>query len=170
VTQSTPTVSHTYANAGTYRATLTVTDSRGQESGNVASVTVTANPPASADLSVTMTGPATGHVGQALTYTITVRNLGPNAASGVTLTDNLPKNAGFGSASSSAGTCTPKPQQQTVVCSIGTMASGTTVTITIVIKPTKKGAFTDVAVVTLSAPNDPVSGNNSSSVTTQVSP
>jgi uncharacterized repeat protein (TIGR01451 family) len=170
VTQANPVVAHTYANPGTYRATLTVTDSRGQESSNVASVTITANPPDAADLKVTMTGPATGHVGQSLTYTITLTNLGPNAATGVTLTDTLPKNAGFGSASSTVGTCTPRPQQQTVVCSLGTLASGQTVTITLVIKPTKKGAFTDVAIATLTSPNDPVSGNNTASVTTQVSP
>jgi len=86
------------------------------------------------------------------------------------MTDTLPKNAGFGSVSSSQGSCAPKPQQQTVACSIGTMASGATVTITLTIKPTKKGAFTDLAVVTLTSPNDPVSGNNTSSATTQVSP
>jgi len=170
VTQTSPTTAHTYANPGTYRATLTVTDSRGQESGNVASATITVNPPPAADLRVTMTGPATGKVGQAATYTITVTNLGPSPASGVSLTDTLPRNAGFGSVSATTGTCAPRPQQQTVVCSIGTLASGQSVTITLVIKPTKKGAFTNTAIATLTAPNDPVSSNNTASVTTQVSP
>src|SRR5213079_589311 len=64
VTQASPTISHTYVNPGTYRATLTVTDTRGQESGNVASATITVNSASSADLSITKTGPATGHVGQ----------------------------------------------------------------------------------------------------------
>ena len=170
VTQASPTISHTYANPGTYRATLTVTDSRGQESSNVASATITVNPPPSADLRITKVGPATGHVGQALTYTIKVTNLGPSTANGVTVTDTLPKNTGFGSASSSQGTCAPKPHTQNVVCTIGSVASGATVTITLVVKPTQKGTYTDTAVVTLTSPNDPVSSNNSASVTTQVSP
>jgi uncharacterized repeat protein (TIGR01451 family) len=170
VTQSDATISHTYANPGSYRATLTVTDSRGQESSDVGTATITVTSSPSADLRVTKSGPATGHVGQALTYTIIVSNLGPSTATGVTLTDTMPKNAGFGSASSSQGTCAPKPHTQTVVCSVGTLASGASVTITITLKPTKKGAFTNTATVTLTSPNDPVSGNNTASVTTQVSP
>ncbi len=54
-------------------------------------------PPNEADLAVSQTdAPDPARVGQALTYTITVRNNGPKAATGVTLTDTLPKNAGFG--------------------------------------------------------------------------
>lgn len=45
VTQSTPTISHTYNNKGTYAATLTVTDSRGAESQNAAQVIITVNAP-----------------------------------------------------------------------------------------------------------------------------
>jgi uncharacterized repeat protein (TIGR01451 family) len=169
-TQPSPTVSHVYASPGTYHATLTVRDSRGLESTNLAKVDIQLTPPPAADLAVAKTGPATSHVGQSITYTIKVTNNGPQAASGVTVTDTLPKNAVFGSASSTQGTCAPKPQQQVVVCSVGTMASGATVTATLVIKPTKKGDFKDTATVNATSPNDPVSGNNTSSVTTTVSP
>jgi len=44
VTQSTPTISHTYQFAGNYAATLTVTDSRGLASTNTAVVTIMVSP------------------------------------------------------------------------------------------------------------------------------
>jgi uncharacterized repeat protein (TIGR01451 family) len=170
VTQSGATISHTYSAPGSYHATLTVTDSRGQESENVATQDIQVTAPPSADLMVVKTGPATGKVGQSLTYTIVVTNKGPSAASGVTMTDSLPKNAGVGSVSSTQGSCAPRPKQRLVVCTIGSMASGARVTVTLVVKPTQKGAFKDTATVSATSPSDPVSGNNSSSVTTQVSP
>jgi uncharacterized repeat protein (TIGR01451 family) len=123
-----------------------------------------------ADLSVSKSGPSTGHVGQAITYTITVHNAGTDAAQGVSVTDTLPKNAGFGTVSSTQGTCAPKPKQLQVVCTIGTMANGATVTITLVVKPTTKGNFTDTASVTETSPGDPDASSNTSSVTTKVSP
>jgi uncharacterized repeat protein (TIGR01451 family) len=123
-----------------------------------------------ADLSITKSGPSTGHVGQVITYTITVHNGGGDAATGVTVTDRLPKNAGFGSASSNQGSCAPKPKQLLVVCNLGTMANGAGASVTIVVKPTQKGDFTDTATVSATSPDDPNPNNNASSVTTKVSP
>jgi uncharacterized repeat protein (TIGR01451 family) len=169
VTQSSSMVSHTYAAVGTYHATLTVTDSRGLQSSNAASVDIQATAP-SADLAVVKSGPSTGHVGQPITYTITVTNKGPSTANGVTVTDTMPKNTGFGSVSSSQGTCAPKPHSRLVVCNVGNMANGSTVTVSLTLKPTTRGSFTNTASVSLTSPTDPVSGNNTSSVTTAVSP
>jgi uncharacterized repeat protein (TIGR01451 family) len=170
VDQSTPTIDHTYNAGGDYPARLTVTESRGGLMSNNPAQVVIHVVAAGADLAVLKTGPSTGHVGQQITYTIKARNNGPQTANGVTLTDTLPKNTGFGSATSTQGSCAPTPHQQLVTCNIGTMNSGTTVTVTLVIKPTTKGNFTDTATVTATSPNDPVSGNNTSSVTTKVSP
>jgi hypothetical protein len=99
-----------------------------------------------------------------------VKNNGPQAAAGVAVTDKLPKNAGFGSVTTSQGSCAPRPKQQAVSCSIGSMANGATVTITLVVKPTTKGSFTDTAQVSATSPTDPQLANNQDSVTTQVSP
>jgi uncharacterized repeat protein (TIGR01451 family) len=167
VTQSTPTIGHTYPNPGTYQASVVVRDSTGQQS-NPATVTITVA--SAADLAVAKTGPATGHVGQTMTYTITVRNNGPRTAQGVVVTDTLPKNAGFGSVSTTQGSCAPKPKNQIVTCTVGTLTAGGQATVTLVIKPTKKGNFTDTATVTLASPTDPVSENNTRSVTTVVTP
>jgi uncharacterized repeat protein (TIGR01451 family) len=123
-----------------------------------------------ADMSVVKTGPLTGHVGQPMTYIITARNNGPATATGVTVTDTLPKNTGFGSATSTQGSCTPRPHSQIVDCNIGTMTSGTTVTVTLVVKPTQKGNYTNTATVQATSPSDPNSANNTSSVTTVVTP
>jgi hypothetical protein len=44
VTQSTPTITHTYTNAGEFKATLTVTDTHGKKSFNAASVVIDVSP------------------------------------------------------------------------------------------------------------------------------
>jgi len=123
-----------------------------------------------ADLSVVKTGPATGHVGQQMTYIIAAANNGPATATGVTVSDTLPKNTGFGSATSTQGSCVPRPHSQIVDCNIGTMASGATVTVTLLVKPTQKGSYTNTATVKATSPSDPNSANNTSSVTTTVTP
>jgi uncharacterized repeat protein (TIGR01451 family) len=166
VTRSTPTVSHTYSQPGTYRATLTVRDSRGLESTNVAAVNVTASAP-TADLGVVKTGPATGRAKRALTYTITVTNNGPDAAQGVTVTDTLPSGVTFNSASSTQGSCSASGGR--VTCAAGSLAKGAKVTVTVVFTAPKKGTYTDTASVSSSSPTDPSSSNNTSIVTTQVS-
>ncbi|MGH2572175.1 MAG: DUF11 domain-containing protein, partial [Actinomycetota bacterium] len=126
---------------------------------------------AAADLSVTKDdAPDPVHIGQPLVYTITVVNNGPQAATGVTAVDTLPKNAGFGSVTTTKGTCSLKPKKTEVTCSIGDMASGETVVITITVKPTKKGTITNVVTVSLSSPADPNTANNRDSEATVVTP
>jgi uncharacterized repeat protein (TIGR01451 family) len=126
---------------------------------------------AAADLSVTKTdAPDPAQVGQNLTYTIVVTNNGPQAASGVTATDQLPKNAGFGSVTTTKGTCSLKPQKRQVTCAIGDMASGESVTIIIMVKPTQKGTITNTVSVSATSPPDPNTANNTATATTVVRP
>ena len=125
----------------------------------------------SADLSISKTdSPDPVHLGQKLTYTIVVANAGPSAASGVTVRDQLPKNTGFGSVSTTKGTCGPKPHKRVVTCNIGGLASGANATVTILVKPTAKGTITNTATVTSSSPPDPIATNNTATATTTVQP
>jgi uncharacterized repeat protein (TIGR01451 family) len=126
-------------------------------------------PPPSADLSVTKTdSPDPAHVGQKLTYTVVVTNNGPDSATAVTLTDTLPKTTGFGTVSTDTGTCTRT--KAGVTCNLGTLASGATATVTIVVKPTQKGTITNTVTVTDTSPTDPNTANNTAIDTTTVTP
>jgi uncharacterized repeat protein (TIGR01451 family) len=124
-----------------------------------------------ADLSLTKSdSPDPVHIGQKLTYTLGVTNNGPDSATGVSLVDNLPKNAGFGSATTTQGSCTVKPAKQLVTCNLGTLTSGQTVTVTIVVKPSKKGTITNTATATATSPTDPNTANNTATQNTTVLP
>jgi uncharacterized repeat protein (TIGR01451 family) len=127
--------------------------------------------PQVADLGVAKTDdPDPVHVGQTLTYTIRVTNDGPLVASGVTLTDTLPKNAGFGSATTTQGSCTVKPTKRLVTCALGYVATGATITVTISVKPTSKGTITNTAEVRSTSPPDPNAANDRDTEATTVTP
>jgi len=87
----------------------------------------------SADLSVAKSGPATVNAGEQLSYQITVRNDGPNYADDVTLTDTLPSDVTFVSATTSQGTCSYDSGNHRLTCDLGTLANGTSAEVTIVV-------------------------------------
>jgi uncharacterized repeat protein (TIGR01451 family) len=104
-----------------------------------------------------------------LTYTIGVANLGPQGATDVTVTDRLPRQTHFVSASASSGNCERKGRQLT--CQLGSLAPapgpGDTATITILVQPTRVGTTENTASVD-SVENDLVSANDSAAASTQV--
>jgi uncharacterized repeat protein (TIGR01451 family) len=132
-------------------------------------------PSGSADLSVTKSdSPDPVLIGAPLTYSIQVANTGPDAATNVVVTDNLPKGISFASADSSQGSCSASGNKnnQKVTCALGTIGgagpSYAPVAIAIhVVAPKKAGTITNTASAT-SDLKDPKSGNNSSSATTRV--
>jgi uncharacterized repeat protein (TIGR01451 family) len=103
--------------------------------------------------------------GSNLTYTIQVQN---NAApaTGVIVTDTLPSQVDFVSATPSQGTPCLRTGD-TVTCSLGAMAAGATATVTIVIQPKKTGTISNTAVVA-STPPDTNAANNQDTETTTV--
>ena len=124
-----------------------------------------AQAPTGADLQVTKTDrPDPVTAGGTVTYTITVKNNGPDRAIGVRVTDTLP--AGVTLVSASQG-CTGTT---TVTCNVGNLASGETATITIAVRARTAGTLTNTARVDSNQPVDPVAANNVAVETTTVNP
>jgi uncharacterized repeat protein (TIGR01451 family) len=115
----------------------------------------------SADLSVQIAvNQSTAQVGDLVTYTIVVTNLGPDAATGVTLTDGLPHEVAFSSVNDdqcdhSGGTLT---------CTLGSLAVGQPREIRLVVAVNAPGTVSNTVAVT-SNMADPDGSNNSAGVT-----
>ena len=91
-------------------------------SDDAASVTVLVGP--ATDLSIVKTGPATVAAGGQLTYTLTARNDGPSAATGVVVTDQLPAGMSYVGSVASQGSCSGSAGN--VTCALGGLANGAT--------------------------------------------
>jgi len=117
-----------------------------------------------ADLSLTKSDSADPvTVGDNLTYTIRVKNPDlANDASTVVVTDTLPSQVDYVSATPSAGTCTKSGSK--VTCDLGTVAANTTATVTIVVRASKSGTASNTATET--SPEDTATTNNNSDTET----
>jgi uncharacterized repeat protein (TIGR01451 family) len=117
--------------------TATATDPDNNTSEFSPCVSVLAGP-GTADLSVTKTAaPAQVQAGTLTTYTITVRNLGPDAAANVTLNESTPANTTFRSINTPPGwVCnTPTPGAAgNITCTIASLTPGTSEVITLVVR------------------------------------
>ena len=128
---------------------------------------------ASADLSVTKTdSPDPVLAGDDLTYTITVSNGGPSSAQDVVITDTLPAGVTFVEGVDGNGTtvCT-LIQVDEVVCELGTLAPGASVTvyITVTVDPGLPDTTNLVNTVTVDASTpDPDPANDTDSESTGV--
>ena len=126
---------------------------------------------ATADLAITKAdSPDPVKEGGLLTYTISVSNLGPGTATGVTVTDDLPSQVDFVSATASQGTCDQKGKK--VTCALGNLAAnpyGQAATVTITVRPKKAGQIVNTASVAVGqGDTDPNAANNSATTTTTV--
>lgn len=134
--------------------------------------TATTSVETQADLGITKTGsPSPVSSGSNLAYTIGVTNAGPSDATGVSVGDQVPAGTTFVSVAPSQGTFTAPPPggTGTVTCSLGSIAAGGSASITLVVRVNAApgSTITNTASVTATT-NDPVPGNNSSTVMTSV--
>ena len=118
-----------------------------------------------ADAAIRKTAPAAGTVGQTVAYTLHVTNNGTIDGRNVTVTDTLPPNVAFSSASASQGTCTGATT--TVTCNLGVLARNGAAAVTVLGTATAAGTATNTAVVATSDV-DPSSGNNRAQATTNI--
>jgi uncharacterized repeat protein (TIGR01451 family) len=115
------------------------------------------------------------NVGEALTYTLTVHNAGPSPAYATQVTDTVPAGVTVdGVPSSTKGSCSVAAPTR-IECSLGDLGRDETVTVTIVVRPTRPGRITNTASVDWAAMRlfadhgfDPVPSNNIDVVETDV--
>jgi uncharacterized repeat protein (TIGR01451 family) len=135
---------------------------------------LTNTPAQPTDLAVTIVGPPTALAGTDVTYTITVKNNGPNDAQNVTLADTLPGNRmSFGSQSQTSGPAFTLSNTGNVISdTIATLTANATaiftVTAHILASVPNNTQVSDTATVTLSNP-DPNLSNNSSTTSAAIS-
>lgn len=118
------------------------------------------------DLAVTKTESADpSPTARDLTYTVSVTNNGPGLAVGVTLTDTLSGTAAFNFVSvvTSQGSCSGTAA---ISCTLASIASGDTITVTIKVRPTSPGTITNTA--TASVSTDTNTANNSDTEQTTI--
>ena len=149
--------------ANTANASADTADPNLADNTATADTTITAE----ADLSLTKTGsPNPVVAGQAVTYTLTVGNNGPSRATGVTVTDDLPSEFTFTSATPTQGTC-PAPVAGVLTCQLGDVGLNGTATVTVLMAVPAgfpPGNVTDTAHAD-AATDDPDPANNQASFT-----
>lgn len=135
-----------------------------------------------ADLSIEKTASAARTVvGENLTYTLSVRNAGPNVATNVRVRDvlsDLLAEGGLQSVVTDRGSCTPAAPasgpSRDVRCELGTLDPGASARVTITIRPANTTAADlerrNTATVNSPDVGDPDRRNNSSTVSSTVEP
>ena len=115
----------------------------------------------SADLGISVTASTNSVlVGQDFDYTITITNAGPDAAASVTVTDTLPSNVTFVSASPGCVNL-----GGTVICNAGVLASGSAGNFTISVMAAAAGYVGNRVGIGAATP-DPNTANNTAAVVT----
>ncbi len=144
----------------TNTATITASDQFDPvTTNNTASVVET---PQQADLALAKTvSDPTPNVGDTITYTITLTDNGPDAATSVQVTDPLPPGVSFVSATPSQGTYDPTNG----IWAAGTVATSSPQTLVIRATVVSPAPQTNTATITHADQYDPVTSNNTATAT-----
>jgi uncharacterized repeat protein (TIGR01451 family) len=127
--------------------------------GIVDALNAVQNPSFSSDVALSMTDhPDPVSTGGELTYTLTVENGGPDAATGIILTDTLPPEVTFVSADPALGSC--HYSGGLLTCDIDRIEAGASEVISVKVTVRTEGILTNSATVTLRG-DDPNPTNNS---------
>ncbi len=165
------------ANGATITNTAVAAATSGDPNPNDNTATATTTVQTSADLAVTKSdSPDPVIAGNNITYTVNFANNGPSDAQTVTVTDAVPANATFVSASVTTGSgwggSTPAVGGTgNVVFTKGTVAAGETAVFAIVVNVnsnTANGATITNSATAASSTTDPTPGNNTGTATTTV--
>ena len=149
----------------TNHVVVTTTSPDPDSSNNIADESTTVTSPG-ADLAVTMTdGPDPAVVGENVTYRVNVTNNGPTTATNILLTDFLPANADLISITPGQGSCSASWPVET--CGLGSLGSGASASLTVVVSPREAGTLTHTANV-MASEVDPLMDNNSATESTTV--
>ncbi|HRT56463.1 MAG TPA: hypothetical protein P5038_07535, partial [Candidatus Paceibacterota bacterium] len=122
--------------------------------------------PASSDLGVAISASASSVVANSnLTYVVTLTNFGPAIASNVVVSDVLPPGVGYVSSTASQGTLTTNAGVAS--WNVGTLARDGAATLSLVLRPTLVGVFTNTVTVAAST-FDPNPDNNAAVAVVEV--
>ena len=161
--QSTATIVISVTATGTGAAPISVSAGASEFDPNTANnaATATTSIGALADLRIAVSGPAAAPAGAPATYTITVTNDGPDAATNIAV--NATASAGL-TFSANSGACAGS-----FPCTINALAAGESATITSAwnVAQSATGSV-QLAVTAASASADPNTANNAGSATTQI--
>ena len=148
------------AAAQTNTATISAADQFDPDmANNTGSATET---PQRADLSLTKTvSDATPNVGDQITFTVRLSNQGPDAATGVQVSDLLPAGLSFVSATPSQGSY----DNSTGLWNVGTVSSGGSPTLTVTATVVSPDAQTNTGTISAADQFDPDTANNTDSAT-----
>jgi uncharacterized repeat protein (TIGR01451 family) len=108
-------------------------------------------------------------VGQDLTYRITVKNRGPDVATGVTVTVRYPSGTELVSVTPSRGSCSVNAEERFVLCDLGDLIPRILANVRLVLTPDDPGTVVTAASVSADQP-DPDASDNADSESTRVRP